>query len=360
LNDELKQEILDLAMSAIRFKTTADLPDGRLACLYHFLDYFKGTPLVIEKREYGGVPSAVIKPRGVEHPSVILCGHLDVVPGDEAQFEPFLSGDRLYGRGALDMKGSLAAVAAVFKATAADPPPWWLVIVTDEEVGGENGAGRLAAEGWPADLFLAAEPSDLTLSLQSKGALRLEIVHHGRKAHASMPWQGDSSVERMLSVGGKIRGVIPEVRAEAWETTASLTIIQGGTVINQVPDECRLSVDIRYVPGDDPERITADLKKAMPGFEVNVLNTFPPMVCREDAPLVASLRETFRRTTGREAVIGREHGATDARYFSDRMDALIFGPAGEDLHGPSEWVSVGSLMTCAEVLLNWGEKLKQG
>jgi succinyl-diaminopimelate desuccinylase len=352
-----RAEITDLAMAAIRLRTTADRLDDRRACLELFLDYLRDAPLILERREFAGVPSAIVRPPGVDRPRVLLCGHLDVVPGENAQFEPRLEGDRLYGRGALDMKGSLAATVAVVKRLAPAAPPWWLLIVTDEETGGADGAARLAAEGWEADLFLAAEPTDLACALQSKGALRLEIVHRGRRAHASTPWRGDSSVERMMGALGAIRGVIPEVRREAWKTTASLTIIKGGTVINQVPDECRLSVDIRYVPGDDPERILVALRRALKGFEVRVIDTFGPMVCRADAPLVRSLRRTFRGLTGHSSRLGREHGATDARWFSDRMDALIFGPGGEDLHGPAEWVSLESLFTFADVLAAWGSSL---
>jgi succinyl-diaminopimelate desuccinylase len=66
----------------------------------------------------------------------------------------------------------------------------------------------------------------------------------------------------------------------------------------------------------------------------------------------------YRDVLGREPMLGREHGATDARYFSDRMDALIFGPSGEDLHGPDEWVSVASLEGVGAVLAAWGASLK--
>ncbi len=358
-NESLQAEIIELAKAAIRFRTTADRPEEKHACLDMLLGRLGDAPLVIDRREHDGVPSAVVRPRGVDRPRVILCGHLDVVPGEEGQFEPRLEGDRLYGRGALDMKGSLAALTVLFRRTAAAAPPWWLVMVSDEEVGGKNGAARLAAENWPAELFVAAEPSKMTLSLQSKGALRLELVHRGRRAHASTPWLGDSSVERMMGVGPAIRKVVPEVKEDAWRTTACLSIIKGGTVINQVPDECRLYIDIRYVPGDDPARITADLVKALPGIEVGTIDVYPPMVCREDVPLVASLKSAFRAVSGVEAAIGREHGATDARYFSDRMDALIFGPDGEDIHGPSEWISVQSLSAFAEIMDRWGAALRR-
>lgn len=357
-NGPFREEILRLAGEAISYRSCAGNPDETAACLELFLNYLKSPHIVIRQREFEGVPSAVIMPREVKKPEVIICGHIDVVPGDDSQFNPLIEEDRLYGRGAMDMKGNLAAVAAVFKKTSADSPPWWLIIVSDEETGGNNGAARLAEEGLAAKLFMVAEPSELELALQSKGALRLEIVHHGKKAHASTPWLGISSVEQMMKIQPLIREVIPDYSKEAWETTASLSLIWGGTVINQVPDDCRLCLDIRYIPGDDPDRITAAMKKKLDGFEVNVLDVYPPMVCREDAPMLLSLKETFREVCGTEPVIGRQHGATDARYFAGRMDALIFGAAGQNLHGADEWVSIESLMTFARIMELWGESLR--
>ena len=357
--DARLEDIVRLTEKAIRFRSTADRPDERKACLDLYLEHLDGAPVEVDRREYDGNPMAVIKPAGVERPKVILCGHLDVVPGDERQFEARLDGDRLLGRGAMDMKGSLSALVEIVRVTAGEGIPWWLVIVSDEEVGGNEGAGRLAEEGLEGDLFLAAEPSRMSFSLQSKGALRLAVKHRGLSAHGSAPWNGVNSVEKIMGALPRIREIIPEVKEESWVTTASLTLIRGGTVINQVPDECRVSMDIRYVPDDDPDKITGDLREALPGFEVEVLNVYPPMVCREDAPLLVTLKEVFRKVSGDEPTIGRQHGATDARYFSPYMDALVFGPEGEGLHGPEEWVSLESMETFRRIIQEWGEKLKE-
>jgi succinyl-diaminopimelate desuccinylase len=354
----MKDDIVRLTMDLVRCRSTADRPDESKRALEHLLSYLDVPGAIIERREFDGVPCGVVRPEGVERPRVILCGHLDVVPAEDRQFEPRLEGDRLHGRGTLDMKGGMAAAAAVFRATIGRGIPWWLVAVTDEETGGEQGAARLAAEGMAADLFVVVEPSEMTLSLQSKGALRVRLTARGRRAHASTPWLGESAIEKLLGYGEGLRRAIPAAPTEVWETTACPTLVRGGAVINQVPDEASLDLDIRYVPSDSPEAILARLAAAIPGARIDVLNSFPPMVCREDTPLVRSLAGIYRDVLGREPMLGREHGATDARYFSDRMDALIFGPSGEDLHGPDEWVSVASLEGVGAVLAAWGASLK--
>jgi succinyl-diaminopimelate desuccinylase len=350
-------EILDLTAGAIRFRSTSEFPGEVRDCLRYLLDHLRHAELVTEVVDFDGVPSALVRPAAAPRPRVLLCGHLDVVPGENRQFEPVIRGDRLYGRGAWDMKGSLAALCAVVKRTASLAPPWCLLIVTDEETGGKNGAARLAREPWEAELFLAAEPTGLAFSLQSKGVLRLAVETRGRNAHGSQPWEGESAVERMMEVGPKLRTVIPDLREEAWQTTATLSMVKGGTVINQVPDESTVWVDIRHIPDDDPRRLVSRLRKALRGHRVEVLDSYPPMVCREDAPSLSGLREAFRRVTGREPGYHRSHGATDARYFSPRMDALIFGPAGKDLHGPEEWVGIRSLHHFADIMEAWARHL---
>jgi len=356
--EPLFREIVGLTEDSIRFRSTADRPEELRACLDLHLGYFAGAPVAVDRREYNGDPLAIVKPSGIDRPSVILCGHVDVVPGDDRQFEPLTDGDRLYGRGALDMKGSLAALAAVVKMTIKESIPWWLFIVSDEERGGKNGAAIIAEEGLPGEFFLAAEPSRMTIATQSKGALRLEITHHGRSAHASTPWHGISSVEKIMEALPKIREIVPDYSSEAWETTASLSLIRGGTVINQVPEECTLSLDIRYIPGDDPEKLTEDFKKALPGYGIRVLDTYPTMTCREKSPLLKSLKEAYRRGTGEDPVMGRQHGATDARFFSSRMDSLTFGPEGDGIHGPEEWLSLESLQSFTGIILEWGRLIK--
>ena len=133
---------------------------------------------------------------------------------------------------------------------------------------------------------------------------------------------------------------------------------RGGTVINQVPEECSLSLDMRYIPGDDPERLTEDFKKALPGYSIEVLDMYPPMICREESPLLKSLMEAYRRGTGEEPAMGRQHGATDARYFSPGMDAMTFGPKGDGIHGPEEWLSLESLQAFTRTMLEWGRSLR--
>jgi succinyl-diaminopimelate desuccinylase len=356
--ESLYREIVGLTEDSIRFRSTADRPEELGACLELHLGYFTGAPVEVDRREYNGDPLAIIKPSGIDRPSVILCGHVDVVPGDDSQFEPLTDGDRLYGRGALDMKGSLAALAAVVKTTLPESIPWWLFIVSDEERGGKNGAAVIAEEGLPGEFFLAAEPSRMTMAIQSKGALRLRITHHGLSAHASAPWNGISSVEKIMETLPKIREIIPDYSSEVWETTASLSLVRGGTVINQVPEECSLSLDIRYIPGDDTEKLTEDFKKALPGYDIEVLDMYLPMICREEAPLLKSLMEAYRRGTGEEPVMGRQHGATDARYFSPGMDSLTFGPEGDGIHGPEEWLSLESLQAFTRTMLEWGRSIK--
>src|SRR5262249_42873727 len=136
-------------------------------------------------------------------PTVVLHGHLDVVPGRPGQFDPRIEGDRLYGRGAYDMK---AALAAMLVTTAAmgdqDRVRVRLGIVGDEESEeeGERGSDRLVDGGFIGDFAITGEPTDLQIGVEAKGVLALRLEVAGVSAHGATPWLGDNAALRAVEV----------------------------------------------------------------------------------------------------------------------------------------------------------------
>ena len=136
-------------------------------------------------------------------PTLVLHGHLDVVPGREEQFEPRIEGDRLYGRGAYDMKGGLAGMMCAFRDVATqDRVRVHFVCVADEESEElENrGSDHLVKEGYLGDFAITGEPTDLHIGIQAKGVLALRIQVSGTAAHGSTPWVGDNAVLKAIDI----------------------------------------------------------------------------------------------------------------------------------------------------------------
>jgi succinyl-diaminopimelate desuccinylase len=291
----------------------------------------------------------------VDAPAVVLHGHLDVVPGLEDQFEPRVEGDRLYGRGAYDMKGALAAMMMVTaQLRDQDSVRVRLGIVADEESEEEDdrGSDRLVDLGFTGSFAITGEPTDLHIGVEAKGVLAIRLEVSGRAAHGATPWLGDNAVLKALDVFRRIES-LPFAResSELFDRPSiNLGRIWGGDALNKVPDRCVIDVDIRYLPEQDPGMVLAQVAE-LP--DARVLNTFsrPPAAVDRDSVFVQTLRDATAGHHDHEPTsVGRD-GASDAvSFLRVGVPAVEFGPVGGGHHGPEEWVSVASLASYRQSL----------
>jgi succinyl-diaminopimelate desuccinylase len=283
-------------------------------------------------------------------PTIVFHGHLDVVPGPPEQFEPRVDADRLYGRGAYDMKGGLAAMmCAVHDVGQQDRVRVHFVCVADEESEevDDRGTDYLVKAGYLGDFAITGEPTDLHIGIQAKGVLAMRIEVTGTAAHGSTPWVGDNAVLKAIDTFRQLES-LPFARESSDlfdRPSINLGRIVGGDAMNKVPDLCVIDVDVRYLPGQDPAEIRAAVE-ALP--DVRVVKSFerqPAIVPRED-PYVQVLGAAIARVaepTSERLGVGRD-GASDAISFLEAgMPAVECGPAGDGHHGPEEWVSIRSL-----------------
>ena len=280
-------------------------------------------------------------------PTVVLHGHLDVVPGYPEQFEARLDGDRLLGRGAYDMKGALAAMLVAFCDAPADGVRIRLGIVSDEESEEEadRGSDHLVDSGFIGDFAITGEPTNLHIGVQAKGVLAVRLLVSGLAAHGATPWLGENAVLRAVEIFRAIQSLpFAGESSELFDRPSiNLGRILGGDALNKVPDRCVIDVDIRYLPTQDPAEILGQIA-AVPNAEV--MNTFtrPPAVVDPESPYVLVLRDAaspHHRAEPRS--LGRD-GASDAvSFLRVGVPAVEFGPIGGGHHGPEEWVSVASL-----------------
>ena len=286
---------------------------------------------------------------GDDVPKVVFHGHLDVVPGKKEQFEPVIDGDRLIGRGSYDMKGGLAAMLCAMGDLAEEPlARVRMVIGPDEEAPeiDDRATDRLVAEGMlDCDFAITGEPTDLHVGVEAKGVLLLDLEIAGRSAHGATPWLGHNAALRAVDVFRAIES-LPFARASSDifdRPSINLGRINAGDAPNRVPDSCRMSVDIRFLPGQDPEAIKAEVA-AMEGVTLERAFERPPAWVSRTDPFVVGLRESAARAIGGEALsVGRD-GASDAIAFLQAgIPAVEFGPTGDGHHGPAEWVSLESL-----------------
>ena len=285
---------------------------------------------------------------GAEGPTIILHGHLDVVPAHPEQFTARVDGDRLIGRGAYDMKAALAAMMCATRDLAGQRAVRvHFVCVADEESDDpvRRGSDFLVEQGYTGDFAITGEPTDLRIGVQAKGVLAMRIEVSGTAAHGSRPWLGDNAIVKAIDVFRQLE-CLPFTResSELFDRpSVNLGRILGGDALNKVPDLCAIDVDIRYLPGQDPQSILAAIR-ALPDTEITKVFHREPVIVAHDNPYVRILAEAVAEGTPAERVsIGRD-GASDAVSFIEAgIPAVEFGPEGGGHHGPDEWVSISSL-----------------
>jgi succinyl-diaminopimelate desuccinylase len=222
-----------------------------------------------------------------------------------------------------------------------------MVVVPDEESEelDERSTDAVVARGLGGDFAITGEPTDLHIGIQAKGVLAMRIAVHGRAAHSSTPWLGDNAVLKAVDVFRTIE-TLPFSResSEMFDRPSiNLSRIDGGDAMNKVPDLATIAVDVRYLPGQDPGDILAQVR-AIPGIDVARTFIHPAVGVSRHDPYVRGLCDAARRSIqGEVTSVGRD-GASDAASFIEAgISAVEFGPTGGGHHGPDEWVSLRSL-----------------
>jgi succinyl-diaminopimelate desuccinylase len=322
--------------------------DGIRLCAGFVKGWLEARDIRTSQLEIRGLPILLADVGPADGPTVILHGHVDVVPGRDGQFDPRLEGDRLIGRGAYDMKGAAAGMMlALNDLKDQDDVRVRLAIVPDEEAEDADyrGTDLLVDEGLRGDFAITGEPTDMHVGIAAKGVLAVRIEVSGRAAHGSTPWEGDNAILKAFSVFRKIESLpFSRESSELFDRPSiNLGRIWGGDALNKVPDTCVIDVDIRYLPEQQQDTILSQIA-GLDDCEVVSTFTRPPVAVDRHSGFVQALCEAAQpHHVGDVTGVGRD-GASDAiSFLRVGIPAVEFGPTGAGHHGPEEWVSVSSL-----------------
>jgi succinyl-diaminopimelate desuccinylase len=358
---ENKTEVLALTRQLVRYRSYTP---GVAQSAMDFINGWFGAR-GLETTRYGGagpkgeLTSLVVRV-GSGEPKILLHGHVDVVPGEEGQFEAREERDELYGRGVYDMKGALAGMMyAVEDLRSLGPEATVeLLIVADEEWehGGPTGAEILIGHGHVGDFLITGEPTDFHIGTQAKGVLDLRVTLRGKSAHGSQPWLGKNAALLAFEHYRRVSKLpFANERSDLFPyPSVNLARIIGGDVLNRVPDRCTYDLDIRYLPGQDPKEIARQIRSLDFPAEVEVLFGREPTYVSRANPYVKTLREVAaRHFRGNPVGVGR-HGASDIVYFQRAgIPGVEFGPVGGGHHGPSEYVVMDTLEAYRQMIVQF-------
>jgi acetylornithine deacetylase len=286
--------------------------------------------------------------------TLILNGHLDTVGllEPDGALAPRVEGSRLHGRGAYDMKGSLAAIAAAGAACARRGLRGDVIVtaVADEEAASIGTEALVRA--WRADAAIVAEPTDERLCVAHRGWLAFDLETPGRAAHGSRPDLGDDAIAKMGPVLVRVAELDQALQSGAPHPlvgTGSVhaSTIEGGQEYSSYPERCRLQGERRTIPGERRADVEAELRSLVgdSGGAISFPFGRDPLEVSPDEEIVRAVRAC----SGDDEL----HGApfwTDAALFAEAgIPAVLFGPRGDGAHAAVEWVDLESLERCRDL-----------
>jgi acetylornithine deacetylase len=299
--------------------------------------------------------------------TLMLCGHTDTVgvSGMADPFTPVERDGRLYGRGAQDMKGGLAAMidaARVARDRGFRKGRIIIAAVIDEEYA-SLGADALAG-AWRADAAVVTEPTDLQVGVAHKGFAWAEIRTRGRAAHGSRPADGRDAILRMGRVLHRLEQLDRDLRARAPHPligTASLhaSMIGGGREWSSYPDACTLRLERRTVATETAETFVGEidqmldaLRREDPEFEASAALTFarPAYEIPDTHDLPVALMRAAAETGVTTHPAGMSFWTDAAILGSAGIPSVLFGPGGAGLHSIEEFVQIADVMACRDAL----------
>lgn len=299
-------------------------------------------------------------------PRLLLCAHLDTVGLGEMvdPLVPRVDGDRLYGRGAYDMKAGLAAALIACRDLHRQGFAGEVVVaaVADEEHGSLGVRSVLGA--LTVDVAIVTEPTELVIGVAHKGYAWIEIEVAGLAAHGSRPHLGVDAICKM----GPILSALERLGHRLAETEDPLLgpavvhagMISGGTETSTIPERCTLTVERRTLPGETQESVEQEIesllaacRSADDALKVSwrTLEYRPGLSTDPNERLVQTLARAHLTVRGCSAPLeGMSYWAESALIAATGVPTVLFGPGGEGAHATVEWVSIRDTVDCVRIL----------
>lgn len=345
----------------IAYKSVSTDP-AENARLLDFVEKSVSKHMYVKRLQSNNIPALIATTRKTKTPKLWLVAHSDIVPGPAHLFKMQKKGNKLIGRGVLDMKFAIACYIRLTQELGESLARYdfGLMISSDEEVGGFNGVQFLLNKGYMGDIaFLPDGGKDWHIETGAKGVWHLEIEAHGKAAHASRPWEG---INPFISFFSFLRDVEEEFAKNScdgknhYHDTFTITRISGGEAFNQIPSLIKASVDVRHTPETTKKNLEMKLKMIAKKYKnISIHDNVYGHASKTD--LNQADIKAFRAIACKHSIITKStfsHGSSDARFFAERnIPALIVWPRGGGHHSDEEWVDAVHLENYYQILKEW-------
>lgn len=314
------------------------------------------------------IPSVLAVQGDWKNPDILLNGHFDVVPGHDEQYTPQKDGDKIYGRGAADMKASVASLMIAFMETVNAYPDLsiGLMLTGDEEMGGARGVEYLVNEGWKTNLLVCFDGGfGETISHAEKGILRLRFSSKGKRAKVNNPWDGVSALESVIEIYHILEDLFPDYKKataeDNWYSTFTPRAVHTKPNGNCVISHADFDVSIHFTEDIGAEKLIEKIKMRIPkNTTVEASIVVERVFVEKDNPEILHFKKCFEKELNKKVPIKGENGSSDARFFvPQNIPMILTKPKSGNPEADGEWVSLDSTQKLTNALIAFlAEKAK--
>ncbi len=364
-------DLLNTVKDLIRFRTETGNTKEIDQCLEYCKKLFADTPAKVDIFRKGDIaPVLFIRNKDVEDFDVVILGHLDVVPAEDHMFEPKIEGNRMIGRGTLDMK-SFAAVALNSMSYVLENNlnlNFGVILSTDEEKGSAGTHAFMDAHpNISAKIVLDNDVGGDILKIinKCKNPVFVKLISEGKEAHGSTPWDGIDANEKLMQTWANIRKIYPYFSKElskpqnTWIDTVHFAKISGGDVANVISNYAEALLDFRLTEDSTVENLEKNLQKCMvDGVTYKIVSSSTPVVMDPENPYIQDYKNFAEQILGQKIEFEQIGGATDSRSFAVKGSTVIMhSGTGDGMHAKNEYVEIDSVKKIADIQIKFLEKL---
>ena len=352
----MQEELEQLLASLIAIPSESKNRDACYEIITFIAQELQGLDLFTTVSQEDDNPYIIATTKKTRHPHILLAAHLDVVPAHTSQFTLTTVEDKLYGRGAFDMKFAAACFLTFAKQQREQLKNLDIgfLFTTDEEIGGKA-VRKILEDGWRTDIvFIPDGGMDWKVEKRAKGALQVEVTAIGKSAHGSRPWEGENALYKVLPFLSELRQRYPMQLAS--DRSLTFTTAKAGTAWNQVPDTATFTMDFRAFEPEVIETFRELIAVESQKHDLNaqITHEIKPLNLDTDHHEVKLFLEQVSNITGEPAEFSESYGATDGHWFAHyNIPSIIMQPGGGGHHSPTEWLQRDDLEKYYQLLENW-------
>lgn len=315
--------------------------------------------LFVTEMQFGKYPALILSTQENKQFNLILACHLDVVGAEAYQFDAEIKDNKLYGRGASDMKFAAAMYLDIIAKMKSELNKYNIgfIFTTEEETGGHQGTNAILDQGYKANVaFLPDGGDNWQLETEAKGFHFLKLKSKGQFAHGSRPWKGKNAIENLVNCLHAIKALFPEHGGERdWIDTMNIGTINGGISTNTVPESAEATINTRYINFENQKQALNKIQQICDVFSIQLKIELdePPHLENKDNQYLQSWKKLAEKANGKVDYI-RSFGGSDARFFTaHQIPCLVTKPKAGDHHTKNEWVDLKDLDTFEQVTIEF-------